>query len=113
MEKNQEQKDFLMMWVANKLIPEAMTKNIFKKESIRTFNKVLVQMTTFFCNEDILPEEVISEFIQNEFFSSRYTASKYIKKIIAKGVFKYNPTNATFLLPDDVVNTLKSKAQEN
>jgi hypothetical protein len=102
MEKNQTQKDQIMIWISNKMFSEASTQNRFKKEAIKTHNKIIVEMARYFCLQDYLPLSVVSKFIMMEFFASPETARRYIDRIFFQKVFVYNEDEKIFYLPEDI-----------
>jgi len=106
MQRTQEQIDQIKMWISNKMVSEGITSNKLKKESIKIYNKTLVQMANYFSAQEFLPLVVVRKYIMMEFMTSETSAKRYIDRIIYNNVFNYNIEQKIFYLHDDLLKKL-------
>ena len=107
MELTQEQKDKVMMWITSNLFSDAGIKNVFKKDSIRLHNQILIMMAKHLAVKTFVTEETILNWIMREFFTIKPTAKRYIERIIAKEVFVFDEMKKEFYLPKQIVLELE------
>lgn len=99
---NNQQQDHIMIWIGQNMCEENSFTNTFKKNSLRLYNSILLEMAKVLCKNDYVQEKIVQDRIMNKFFCSRETARRYTDRIKTSKIFKYDETIKSYLLPDEL-----------